>query len=90
MGVEDFSSVPSLDSFAFSRVFVLTVTGTYEWQRDVGWRKLTGVSVGGHGPSCDELKGVLSDPEWLDDPNGKAMKVALECLREMRRDDGAS
>jgi hypothetical protein len=31
-----------------------------------------------------ELKGLLSDPEWLDDPEAKADKVANECLRELR------
>jgi hypothetical protein len=30
------------------------------------------------------LKVVLSDPEWLDDPDSKATQVAMECLREMR------
>jgi hypothetical protein len=84
MGVEDFGSVPSLDAFVFSRVFVLAFTGAYEWRRGAGWRRLTGENVEGSGPSLDELKGVLNDQEWLTDPNGKAMKVAMECLSEMR------
>jgi hypothetical protein len=83
-GVEDFGSVPSLDPFVFSRVFVLAFTGAYEWTRGAGWRKLTGENVESSGPSFDELKGVLNDPEWLADPNGKAIKVAMECLAEMR------
>jgi hypothetical protein len=41
-GVEDFERVPPLDDFQFSRVFVLTFTGTYQWQRGDGWRKLAG------------------------------------------------
>jgi hypothetical protein len=88
MGVEDFSSVPSLDAFVFSRVFVLAYTGAYEWQRGIGWRKLTGENAGVPGPSFDELKGVLSDREWLDDPDAKAVKVVAETLREMRGCDG--
>ena len=84
LGVEDFSSVPTLGPFVFSRVFVLAVTGAYEWRKGAGWRKLTGGNAEGHGPSFDELKGVLNDPEWLSDPNGNAIKVAMECLREMR------
>jgi hypothetical protein len=90
MGVDDFDSVPSLDRFIFSRVFVLAFTGAYEWQRGDGWRKLTGENRERKGPSFDELKAVLKDREWLDDPNGKAMKVATECLRESRRKDSTS
>jgi len=33
----------------------------------------------------DELKSVLADPEWLDDPNGKATKVAMDMLPEMKK-----
>jgi hypothetical protein len=90
MGVEDFASVPSLDAYAYSKVFVLAYTGAYEWRRGAGWRKLTGERTQGHGSSFDELKGVLNDPEWLEDPNGKAMKVAMEVLREMRGNGEAS
>ncbi len=90
LGVEDFSSVPSLDPFTFSRVFVLAFTGAYEWQRGAGWRKLTGEDIQGSRPSFDELKAVLDDPEWLADPDDKAMKVAAECLREMRGNGDAS
>ena len=89
-GVEDFDSVPNLESYVFSRVFVLAFTGAYEWRRSVGWRKLTGDDIQGHGPSFDELKGVLNDPEWLSDPDGKAERVAAECLREMRRNGDES
>jgi len=84
-GVDDFASVPGLEPYVFSRVFVLAYTGAYEWQRGAGWRQLTGESAGeAGGPSLDKLKGVLNDREWLDDPNGKAMKVAAEVLQEMR------
>ena len=85
MGVDDFNSVPSLEPYVFSRVFVLAFTGAYEWQRGVGWRKLAGESAPSQRPSFDELKGVLNDPEWLADPDAKAMKVAAETLREMRQ-----
>jgi hypothetical protein len=88
MGVEDFGSVPSLEPYVFSRVFVLAFTGAYEWQRGVGWRKLAGESGPNQGPSFDELKSVLSDPDWLADPNGKALKVAEETLLDMRGRDG--
>ena len=90
MGVEDFGSVPSLEPYVFSRVFVLAFTGAYEWQRGVGWRKLTGENAEGRGSSFDEFKAVLGDREWLDNPDAKAMKVAAETLREMRRKRDAS
>jgi hypothetical protein len=90
MGVEDFGAVPPLESYAFERVFVLAYTGSYEWCRSAGWRKLTGESVAGHGPSFDELKSVLSDPEWLTDPDGKAMQAARECLHDLRKDAAES
>ncbi len=90
-GVKDFQSVPSLELCAFSRVFVVAYTGAYEWRRGAGWRRLTGERRrDSQGPSFDELKSVLADPEWLDDPDGKATKVAVECLREMREGSGKS
>jgi hypothetical protein len=89
-GVDDFGSVPSLEPYIFSRVFVLAYTGAYEWQRGVGWRKLTGESEEVRGPTFDELRWVLNDREWLDDPNAKAMKVAEQTLREMRQNRNAS
>jgi hypothetical protein len=85
MGVEDFGSVPSLEPYVFSRVFVLAWTGAYEWQRGAGWRKLTGESTESRGPSFDELKGFLGDREWLDDPDAKTMKFVTDTLREIRR-----
>lgn len=84
-GVSDFTSVPSLDGSAFSRVIVLANTGAYEWQRASGWRQLTGRSPEQAGSNFDELKSVLNDPEWLANPDGKATKVAEEMLREMRQ-----
>jgi hypothetical protein len=90
MGIEDFAAVPSLDPFVFSRVFVLAFTGAYEWSRVAGWRKLTGENREPQGPSFDELKAVLRDPEWFSDPDGKAMKVAAETLREIRGRDDAT
>jgi hypothetical protein len=90
MGVEDFDAVPSLESCAFERVFVLAYTGAYEWRRGVGWRRLTGESIVGQGPSFDDLKSVLSDPERLADPDGKAMQVARECLHDLRKDTAES
>jgi hypothetical protein len=33
---------------------------------------------------------VLSDPEWLADPDGNAMQVARECLRDLRKDAAES
>jgi hypothetical protein len=88
-GVSDFTSVPSLDGSAFSRVIVLANTGAYEWQRTSGWRQLTGQSPKITGSNFDKLKSVLNDPEWLSDPDGKATKVTEEALRAMRqtRDD---
>lgn len=47
VGVEDFEAVPSLQSYPFSRVFVLAYTGAYEWRRGAGWRRLTGESLAG-------------------------------------------
>ena len=86
-GVEDFDSVPSLEPYAFSRVFVFTFTGAYEWRKGEGWRKMTGDSPAAQLPSFDDLNNVLSDPEWLNDPDGKAMRVATECLREKNKTD---
>jgi hypothetical protein len=90
MDVEDFDAVPSLEPYVFSRVFVLAYTGAYEWRRGTGWRRLTGESLAGQETTFDELKSVLSDPQWLDDPEAKAAKVAMECLREIREDAGES
>lgn len=90
MGVEDFEAVPDLDTYAFERVFVLAYTGAYEWRRNAGWRRLTGEPVAGQGPSFDELKAVLNDPEWLADPDGKAVEVARACICEMRKSSGQS
>ena len=90
MGVEDFGSVPSLKPYVFSRVFVLAWTGAFEWQRGAGWRQLTGQSAEMRGRSVDELKGILNDRGWLDDPDGKAMEMAEQTLREMRRKRDAS
>jgi hypothetical protein len=87
MGLESFASVPSLESYAFLRVFVLTFTGAYEWKKGEGWRKLTGDSSAAQGPSFDDLKNVLSGSEWLEDPDGKAMRIATECLREKSETD---
>jgi hypothetical protein len=41
MEVDDFDDVPSLESYKFSKVFVLTADGAYEWSRGHRWRKLT-------------------------------------------------
>jgi hypothetical protein len=38
----DFDMVPPLDGFRFSRVFVLTYLGVYQWRAGEGWRKLAG------------------------------------------------
>jgi hypothetical protein len=40
MGVEDYVAVPSFADCIFSRVFVLTFTGHYEWNSTSGWRAL--------------------------------------------------
>jgi hypothetical protein len=82
-GVEDFASVPSLNPYVFERVFVLAWTGAYEWRRGASWRRLTGDSAEPPRSSFDELKGVLKDREWLDDPDAKARKVAEQTLRDM-------
>jgi hypothetical protein len=42
IGADDFDMVPPLDGFRFSRVFVLTFLGVFEWKAGEGWRKLTG------------------------------------------------
>jgi hypothetical protein len=90
MGVEDFEGVPDLDAGAFSRVFVLAYTGVYEWRRGAGWRQLKGESPLDPGPPFDELKTILRDPEWRDDPDGKAKTVAMECVRELKEDSEKS
>jgi hypothetical protein len=82
LGVEDFDAVPSLEAYLFSRVFVLAFTGAYQWKRGEGWQKLTGENR--QGPSLDELKAVLKDPDWLEDCEAKAEKVAAQCRQEPR------
>jgi hypothetical protein len=90
-GVDDFEAVPSLESYVFERVFVLDYTGAYEWQRGASWRRLTGESVADHGgPSFDDLKSVLSDPEWLADSDGKAIQAARKCLHDLHKDAAES
>jgi hypothetical protein len=42
IGTTDFDSVPPLGGFGFSRVFVLTFLGVYQWKSGEGWRKLDG------------------------------------------------
>src|SRR6266436_1356122 len=84
MGVEDFEAVPNLDACYFSRVFVLAYTGSYEREKGKGWRRLTGESPVGHGSSFDGMKAILADPDWLNDPDGKAHDVAMECVRQFR------
>jgi hypothetical protein len=42
IATNDFDMVPALDRFRFSRVFVLTYLGVYQWKIGEGWRKLTG------------------------------------------------
>ena len=83
-GVEDFVDVPSLDSYKFSKIFVLAYNGAFEWNREVGWRQLTGEPSSGDNPSFGDLKDVLDDPEWLSDPGGKADREARKAIAEMR------
>jgi hypothetical protein len=42
IGSTDFDSIPPLHDFRFSRVFVMTFLGVYQWKRGEGWCKLTG------------------------------------------------
>ena len=42
IGANDFDMVPPLDGFRFSRVFVLTFLGVFQWKAGEGWRRLTG------------------------------------------------
>jgi hypothetical protein len=83
-GVEDFVDVPSLDSYKFSKVFVLAYNGAFEWSREVGWRQLTGKPSSEDNLSFGDLKDVLDDPEWLSDPDGKADSEARKTIAEMR------
>jgi hypothetical protein len=41
-GAADFENVPSLEDYQFSRVFVVTWTGVYQWKANDSWRKLEG------------------------------------------------
>jgi hypothetical protein len=38
------------------------------------------------GPTFDELKTIVADPERRDDPDGKATTVARECARKLQED----
>jgi hypothetical protein len=42
VGTTDFDSIPPLDDYRFSRVFVMTFLGVHQWKKGEGWRKLTG------------------------------------------------
>ena len=42
IGANDFDMVLPLAGFRFSRVFVLTFLGLFQWKAAEGWRKLTG------------------------------------------------
>lgn len=42
IGANDFDMVLPLTGFRFSRVFVLTFLGLFQWKAAEGWRKLTG------------------------------------------------
>jgi hypothetical protein len=42
MGIQDFAEVLPFTDCIFSRVFVLTFTGNYEWTPTNGWRALVG------------------------------------------------
>ena len=46
IGADDFDMVLPLDGFRFSRVFVLTFLGLFQWKADEAWRKLTGEPEG--------------------------------------------
>lgn len=39
---DDFDMFPALDGFRFSRVFVMTYLGAYQWKAGEGWSKLIG------------------------------------------------
>jgi hypothetical protein len=47
---------------------------------------MTGESPLDPGPTFDELKTIVADPEWRDDPDEKATTVAMECVRELKED----
>jgi hypothetical protein len=42
---------------------------------------MTGESPLDPGPTFDELKTIVADPEWRDDPDEKATTVAMECVQ---------
>jgi hypothetical protein len=87
-GAADFDSVPelavALQESPFERTFVLTFTRCFQWTRTSGWQAITAQPPKDDGMSLDQLKGLLSDPEWLADPHAKAEKVARRVLEELR------
>lgn len=87
-GAADFDAVPelaaALTTGPFAKAYVLAIGGLYQWDRPGRWTNLAPSHTGARGPSLDELKAALSDPEWLADPVGKADKVAKEVLDELR------
>lgn len=90
-GVTDFAALSDLSDALkngpFTRLYMLAFNGVYQWDRTGGWENLSPPRTGGKGPTFDELKAVLDDPEWLGDPMGKAERVAKQVLDELHPKD---
>jgi hypothetical protein len=89
-GVEDFNAVPGLAvrlrASPFAKVYVLTALGLFHWDRSNGWGDASPrrSSVHQQPLSVQDLTNVLTDPEWLADPDAKALEEAARVLRGLR------
>jgi hypothetical protein len=81
-GVADLNAVP-MQSGPFSKIYLLSLHGAFEWARSSGWKTL-GPERKVEGPTFDELKGYLMNRELLDDPIGWRDREIQRVLEEIR------
>ncbi len=80
------ATVGDLSKSKYSRAFFYPILGVeralYQWERSGQWQKLVRSAPPDlQGPSFQE---VITDPEWLADPSGKALREAEKALQEFR------
>jgi hypothetical protein len=79
-GVADLNRIP-VQSVPFSRIYLLSVHGAFQWERSPGWTTLAPERKI-EGPSFDDLKGYLANPELLTDPWGWFEREAKKAWRD--------
>ena len=81
-GVTDLNAVP-LQSGPFSKIYLLSLYGAFEWELSSGWKTL-GPERKREGPTFEEFKGYLANRELLDDPIGWRDRKIQKVLQEIR------